>query len=51
MLPSDSVVFHNGSNSSAPVIATIGGSSLASIPAGIRLNGVRGGRTVFMRYK
>jgi len=50
-LPSDSMVFHNGSNASAPVLATIGGNGLGNVPASVRVNGVRAGQQVFVRYK
>ncbi|MCA0428614.1 MAG: DUF5011 domain-containing protein [Bacteroidetes bacterium] len=51
MLPTDSMVFHNGTNASAPVLATVGGNGLVNIPASVRINGVRGGKQVFVRYK
>jgi PKD repeat protein len=47
----DTLVFHNGTSASAPIIAKIGGTSLNNVPSAIRLNGVRGGSRVFVRIQ
>ena len=51
MLPSDSLVFHNGETISSPIIATIGGSDRANLPSNIQINGIRCGNNVLVRYK
>ncbi len=51
MLPSDSLVFHNGETNASPIIATIGGSDKANLPTNILLNGISCGNNVLVRYK
>jgi PKD repeat protein len=51
MLPSDTLVIHNGTSSSAPILAKLGGNGIQNLPAAIRNNGVRGGNRIFVRFQ
>ncbi|MCF8446810.1 MAG: hypothetical protein K9H61_07420, partial [Bacteroidia bacterium] len=51
MLPTDSLVIHNGTSASAPIIKTIGGSNVNQLPTSILQNGIRGGSRIFVRFK
>jgi PKD repeat protein len=51
MLPSDTLVIHNGTSASAPVLRKIGGSNVNQLPATILQNGIRGGSRLFVRFQ
>ena len=51
MLPSDSLVFYNGTNATAPKIATIGASTGGQLPLPNNKKTIRGGRVIFVAFK
>jgi len=51
MLPTDSLVIHNGTSASAPILRKIGGSNVNQLPATILQNGIRGGSRLFVRFQ
>jgi PKD repeat protein len=51
MLPSDSLVIHNGTSATAPILRTIGGNNVNTLPLDILRNGIRGGSRLFVRFK
>ena len=51
MLPSDSLVIHNGTSASAPILRTIGGLDITNLPVDILQRGIRGGSRLFVRFK
>jgi PKD repeat protein len=51
MLPSDSLVIHNGTSASAPILRKLGGSNINQLPPSILQNGVRGGSRLFVRFQ
>ncbi|OYU97150.1 MAG: hypothetical protein CFE21_02330 [Bacteroidetes bacterium B1(2017)] len=50
MLPTDTLVIHNGTSQSAPILRKLGGSSASLLPASILQNGIRGGSRLFVRF-
>jgi PKD repeat protein len=50
MLPTDTLVIHNGVNASAPILARLGGANINVLPPAILQNGVRGGNRLFVRF-
>ncbi len=51
MLPSDTLVIHNGINASAPVLAKLGGSHVNLLPFNIKNFGLKGGSRIFIRFQ
>jgi PKD repeat protein len=51
MLPSDTLVIHNGTSSAAPVLYKLGGININLLPSSILLNGIRGGSRLFVRFQ
>jgi PKD repeat protein len=51
MLPTDTLVIHNGISAGAPVLRKIGGSNVNQLPASILQNGIRGGSRLFVRFQ
>ncbi|MCF8427233.1 MAG: DUF5011 domain-containing protein [Bacteroidia bacterium] len=51
MLPNDSIVIHNGTSASAPILKTIGGSNVNQLPVSILQNGIKGGNRLFLKFK
>jgi PKD repeat protein len=50
MLPSDTLVIHNGTTSAAPVLYRLGGANVNVLPNSVLLNGIRGGSRLFVRF-
>jgi PKD repeat protein len=48
LYPSDSIAFYNGTSSSAPLIAKIGGSNASLLPLPVK-SGIQSGRSAFVR--
>jgi PKD repeat protein len=51
MLPSDTLVIHNGISAGAPVLRKIGGANVNLLPISIIQNGIRGGSRLFVRFQ
>ncbi|MBP7510887.1 MAG: DUF5011 domain-containing protein [Bacteroidia bacterium] len=51
MLPTDTLVIHNGTSAAAPILRKLGGSSINVLPSSVLLNGVRGGSRLFVRFQ
>jgi PKD repeat protein len=51
MLPTDSVVFYNGVNASAPRIKAVGAGSTGQGPLADSVRSIKGGRNIFMAFK
>ena len=50
MLPTDTLVIHNGTSQSAPIIGKLGAASVGVLPQAIINNGIRGGNRLFLRF-
>ncbi len=50
MLPSDTLVIHNGTSSAAPILAKLGAANIGVLPLAIKNNGIRGGSRLFLRF-
>ncbi len=51
MLPTDSLVIHNGTSAAAPILRKLGGANINVLPSSVLLNGVRGGSRLFVRFQ
>ena len=51
MLPTDTLVIHNGLTAASPVLYKLGGSNLNLLPNSILQNGIRGGSRLFVRFQ
>ncbi|MFZ4059322.1 MAG: GEVED domain-containing protein, partial [Ferruginibacter sp.] len=51
MWPSDSIQIYNGPSSSSPLLRTIGAGSAGQIPLTVAQSVIKGGNTLFFRYK
>ena len=51
MLPSDTLVIHNGTSASAPILYKLGGNNVNVLPNSVILNGIRGGSRLFARFQ
>jgi PKD repeat protein len=51
MLPTDTLVIHNGTTSAAPILRKLGGANINVLPSSVLLNGVRGGSRLFVRFQ